>query len=283
MWLFEAIGSAFDYPTDEARLQWFRIGLGIACLLKFLVALTHGQWDRLRPDSLGYYTLTRKYGARNAVLISWAYRPILVVRVAAAVLLLTGTWPKISALVIAAGLAYELLYAFRYNTIYLSLLSLALLPAGQLGTDLTPESVISAANTWSQFLVVLLTIDLYVNSAWQKLRSRHFTSGLLLAQFVHFVGRVRDRLPRKEFFYPNWVIRHLGALDDASVTRWRALSWIVIGLELTVPLALLVPGAYPYAVVAGLGMHAAFFCLLPRQLLGFSSATVASYVLFRPV
>jgi hypothetical protein len=36
----------------------------------------------------------------------------------------------------------------------------------------------------------------------------------------------------------------------------------------------------PYAVATGIGMHAAFTCLKPRQLLTFSGLTVGTYVAF---
>ncbi|MET9915219.1 hypothetical protein ABZZ74_52860 [Streptomyces sp. NPDC006476] len=36
----------------------------------------------------------------------------------------------------------------------------------------------------------------------------------------------------------------------------------------------------PYAVVAGIGMHAAFTCLKPRQFITFSGLTAGTYVAF---
>jgi hypothetical protein len=49
---------------------------------------------------------------------------------------------------------------------------------------MTIEHTPSAANTWAQCLLVLVTTDIYGNSAWQKLRSPQFRTGLYLAQWM---------------------------------------------------------------------------------------------------
>ncbi|MFJ1610754.1 hypothetical protein ACIOHS_46770 [Streptomyces sp. NPDC088253] len=56
-----------------------------------------------------------------------------------------------------------------------------LLLAGDLGHGLRIEHGPSTANTWAQCLLVLVTTDIYWNSAWQKLRSPQFRTGLYLA------------------------------------------------------------------------------------------------------
>lgn len=43
---------------------------------------------------------------------------------------------------------------------------------------------------------------------------------------------------------------------------------------------LLIPQTTPYAVAAGITLHAAFTLLKPRQLLTFSGLTVGSYLAF---
>ncbi|GHE95131.1 hypothetical protein GCM10014715_59200 [Streptomyces spiralis] len=80
---------------------------------------------------------------------------------------------------------------------------------------------------------------IYWNSAWQKLRSPQFRSGLYLAQWVHTYSQVRDRLPyRRQFAVPGFVRRHAGNLTDRDGRLWRAVAACVIAAEIALPPAL---------------------------------------------
>ncbi|MER6318837.1 hypothetical protein ABT237_34525 [Streptomyces sp. NPDC001581] len=130
---------------------------------------------------------------------------------------------------------------------------------------------------------MLITTDIYWNSAWQKLRSPQFRNGLYLAQWIHTYAQVRDRLPyRRQYVVPAIVRRHAGNLTDRDVRLWRTLAATVIAAEIALPPALLVEQTMPYAVAAGIAMHAAFTCLKPRQLITFSGLTLGTYVAFAP-
>jgi hypothetical protein len=282
VWLFDAFASLFTMPTDEAHMQYFRMGLALACLLKFAVWFSHGAWERLEEGAFPRYDLSRRLGVRRAAFVAAAYRPILVIRPVAAALLLIGVWPKVAALVVMAGLLFELHYEYRSNTLFLTLMTGCLLVAGDPGTGLTVTHRLSDANTWAQTLVVLITIDVYWNSAWHKLRSEHYRSGLLLAQYVVFTARAQRKMPYREFFYPRWFMRSLGTGANEAIQRWRFLAKAVIVLEIVLPLGLLTPFLWPYAVALGIVMHAAFILLVPRHLLGFTIATVSSYIAFVP-
>ena len=73
----------------------------------------------------------------------------------------------------------ELLYLENPNAVRYTLpTGTCLLLAGDLGHGLTIGHDPSTANTWAQCLIVLITTDIYWNSAWQKLRSPQFRSGL---------------------------------------------------------------------------------------------------------
>lgn len=75
-----------------------------------------------------------------------------------------------------------MLYLMRPNTVRYTLLTgVCLFVGGDLGHGLSIEHAPSAANTWALCLLVLITADIYWNSAWQKLRSDQFRSGLYLA------------------------------------------------------------------------------------------------------
>ncbi|MFB8235494.1 hypothetical protein ACFC58_02990 [Kitasatospora purpeofusca] len=283
MWFLDALAGGFRHPTDEARMQYFRIALGLALTVRFLLALGHGGWSRFIPGSYSAFALTRRIGARRFRRFARVYRPILAARPAAALALATGVLPRLSALLVIGALAFELIYAKSPNTLrYAIFMTGALALAGAIGTGL-PEHRTSTYNTWSQCLAVLITTDLYWNSAWQKARSAQFRTGLYLAQWLHVHTEVKDRLPAGEHFIPHVVGRHLGDLSPRSSRTCRLLALAVIALEVLLPPALLIGQTRTGAVVVGIAMHAGFSCLKPRQLVAFSSISVASYLLFAAV
>ncbi|MFI8089096.1 hypothetical protein ACIF9R_12375 [Streptomyces sp. NPDC086080] len=282
MWFFDALASGFTHPTEPGRVQWFRIIFGTVLTARFALALGQGGWDRLTTGSLSLHLTEQRFGPRRARLLASAYRPVLIVRTAAALVLALGLVPRLALLVVLAGAAMELLYLRSPNAVRYTLLTgTALLLAGDLGHGLVVEHGASTANTWAQCLLVLITTDIYWNSAWQKLRSSQFRSGLYLAQWVHTYSQVRDRLPyRRQFAVPGFVRRNAGNLTDQDVRLWRAAAACVIAAEIALPPALLIEQTMPYAVVVGIGMHAAFTCLKPRQLITFSGLTVGTYIAF---
>lgn len=130
-------------------------------------------------------------------------------------------------------------------------------------------------------LLVLITTDVYWNSAWQKLTSPQFRTGLYLAQWVHTYTQVKDQLPyRGQHVIPGAVRRHLGSLTDRDVRLWRLVAAAVITAEIALPPALLIPQTMPYAIAVGISMHVAFTALKPRQLITFSGLTTGSYSAF---
>ncbi|MGY3199668.1 hypothetical protein [Streptomyces sp. TE5632] len=282
MWFFDALASGFQHPTDPARLQAFRIVFGAVITARFALSFSQGGWDRLAPGSLSAHVAEQRFGPARARLLVAVYRPALIVRTAAAVALAVGVAPRLALLLVLAGAAMELLYLKSPNAVRYTLLTGAcLLLAGDLGTGLHIAHGSSTANTWAQVLMVVVTTDIYWNSAWQKLRSPQFRSGLYLAQWVHVYSQVRERLPyRRQYAVPGIVRRYMGNLTDRDVRLWRLVSAVVIALEIALPPALLVEQTMPYAVAAGIGMHVAFTCLKPRQLITFSGLTVGTYLGF---
>ncbi|MFJ6213736.1 hypothetical protein ACIQGZ_10465 [Streptomyces sp. NPDC092296] len=282
MWFFDALASAFQYPTDPGRLQWFRIVFGTVCTLRFALAFGQGGWDRFAPASLSSHLAERRFGPARARFLITVYRPALVVRTAAALALASGLAPRPALLLVLAGAAMELLYLKSPNAVRYTLLTgTCLLLAGDLGHGLHIEHGLSTANTWAQCLLVLITTDIYWNSAWQKLRSPQFRSGLYLTQWIHTYTQVRDRLPyRRQYVVPGLVRRRAGNLTARDVRLWRLVAVTVITAEIALPPALLIPQTAPYAVVVGVGVHAVFTCLKPRQLITFSGLTLGTYLAF---
>ncbi|MFF3372051.1 hypothetical protein ACFYXF_03730 [Streptomyces sp. NPDC002680] len=268
-------------PTSESRMQYFRIFIGVACFAKFSLALANRGWYRLERGGYTHYVLQRRMDKEQADLISATYRPVIIIRLFASITLACGILPRVSAPLVLGGLFYELIYEYRYNTIYTALMVASLLPAGNLGSGLTISHQTSSANTWAQFLAVLITLDLYWNGVWLKVRSPHFMSGLLLAQFVHGAEEVKGLLPYREFFYPRPLLKVLND-SPTGLQKWKLAAQATIMLEVAIPIALFVPQARPWAIAIGIALHMAFALLKPRGIIGFSIATLASYILFVP-
>jgi hypothetical protein len=279
LWVVDAVLSGFRSRIPDEPLQIFRLLLGIACLIKVGENLIRGGWSTARDGSYGAYRIERTVPPHLRNLALRIYQPVAIVRLVAALGLILGLAPRVMAAVTAAGLLYELLRLYRNNTVYLALCCICLVFAGHLsGFGTTTTS--SASHTWAQFLIVFITIDMYLNSAWLKARSQHFRSGLLLAQWTDATRRLKSHVPFGEFWYPEFFTRTLGRYTPGAMRFWRVTAISVIALEATLPFGLLFRPVRPYAVVLGILMHVAFTALLPRKLLPFSIASTASYILF---
>ncbi|GAA2463193.1 hypothetical protein [Streptomyces lavendulocolor] len=282
MWFFDALTTGFQTPTDPARLHWLRLIFGTVLTARFALAFSQGGWDRFTPGSLHTRLAIERFGPARARLLTTAYRPALIIRTAAAPALAAGLAPRPALLLVLAGAAMELLYLRSPNAVRFTLLTGAcLLLAGDLGTGPLVQHGSSTANTWAQCLIVLITTDVYWNSAWQKIRSEQFRTGLYLAQWVHTLTQVRDQLPyRRQFAVPGIVRRHAGSLTTRDIRLWRLASAAVIAVEIALPPAMLTPQTMPYAIATGIAMHAAFSLLKPRQLITFSGLTLGTYCAF---
>ncbi|MGK3943378.1 hypothetical protein ABK046_33675 [Streptomyces caeruleatus] len=282
MWFFDALASGFRSPIHPGRLQLFRIAYGSVLALRFALSFGQGGWSRFAPGSLSLRLAQQRFGPRRSRLLAGIYQPALVVRTAAALVLAAGIAPRLAMLFVLAGAAMELLYLKSPAAVRFTLLTGAcLMVAGDLGHGLTIEHHPSTANTWAQILLVLVTTDLYWNSALHKIRSVQFRTGLYLAQWMHAYIQLKNQLPyRRQNAIPGIVLRHTGNLTPRDIRVWRLVAVTVIAAEIVLPIVLLIPRTTPYAVAAGITLHAGFTLLKPRQLLTFSGLTVGSYLAF---
>jgi hypothetical protein len=98
---------------------------------------------------------------------------------------------------------------------------------------------------------------------------------------MHAYTQLKDRVPyRHQHAVPGFVHRRTGNLTPRDIRLWRLVSVTVIAAEITLPIALLIPQTTPYAIAAGIAMHAAFTALKPRQLLTFSGLALGTYLGF---
>ena len=96
---------------------------------------------------------------------------------------------------------------------------------------------------WSELALAYLaaqSVLSYVISGWVKLRNRDWRSGQALSDVFAFSA------------YP--VAENFRGLADRPRLMWGA-TWVVIGLELAFPLALLHPATLALALVAAAGFH----------------------------
>jgi uncharacterized membrane protein YphA (DoxX/SURF4 family) len=296
MWWAEALGDGFRYPASPLPICLFRILIAVAALYKFGYEHHRGAWRWFQPGSYVYYRYRREHprfpvGTR-------AYRVLYVAKLAGAVALLLGLLPQLAALVLAVWFLFELRYDRKFHTAYLGLCALFLAASPALDQALTYRTVVDAVtgdpatvlrteahrvadDVFAQLLLVLLTVQMYLSSAYRKLRSPQFMSGAALHVFTASLHAERHAQRFRDTWYPGLMVRHLiDVPEPVARRRWRPAAVATVVLEAVLPVALLVPATFPVAVVVGAGMHAAFTAVLPIRLVPFSLATVGSYLLF---
>lgn len=280
MWLVDALLSGFTSPTPEILMQIVQLGAGIAALVKALVAFRGDGWNRLTEGRLERTELESTNSRAVSSLILELYRPALVIRVVGALMLTIGILAPLACVVLILCFAMGYAYERRYNTIYICLILAAVALMGRPYHFLHFTEHSSAANTWPQFLVALLVINLYWNSAWQKMRSAQFSSGLLLQQNWQFLTAYSRDHSVREYIPAAVVTRSLPALSE--VRLWRQAARGTILIEWVLPMGLLVPSTFYVAVLVGVLMHAGFTLLMPYRLLSFSIVSISGYAVFWP-
>ena len=276
MWIFTALSDGFSVSVHDWRLQFFRIVIGAAVLSKTLISICCGDWNRLVEGSFGRFAMAERHGARRACLVAQTHKYALVLRCVLSIFLLMGVMPSACCLGLALLLYLELIWEYRFNTVYL-MLCLVATASGQHLSGWAPVGSTNS-NTFSQFILVLLSIDLYWNSAWCKLRSEQFTSGLLLRQVFVGAQTLRGRMPRWEYWHPR-VIARLASKDSLS-GGWKSISYGAIALEVSIPVGLAFKPTWLAALIVGVLMHACFLMLLPLRLFPFQIAALGSYWLY---
>jgi hypothetical protein len=270
--------------------------LAAAMLFKFGYEHRRGGWRYFAPDSFVAYRFRREHP--DLPIDQTRYRILYLAKLAAATGLLLGVLPRVSAVVAGIWFLFELTYDRKYHTAYLGLCSLFLAFSPALGDALTYRTVLAALGSpvasvlageaarmrvdiFAQVLLVLLTAQMYLSSAYRKLRSEHFMSGAALHDFAGSLHRDRHLQRYRDTWYPPVMVRHLIEVPvRVARSRWRGPALATVGAEFLLPVVLLVPATYPFAVAFGAVMHAAFTALLPVRLVPFSLATIGSYLLF---
>ncbi|MEV2264930.1 hypothetical protein AB0J13_40595 [Streptomyces anulatus] len=279
-WLWEAISSGFTEPTKDWHIQAVRIMFGLACLAKFVHGATGGGWQRFRNDDISSYLFARRYGTRFLPWMRHVYRPALVARIIAAALLAAGVHPRLFAALTVLGLLYEMLFIPRSLTFFMACMGTALAFAGNLGGPFHLDDSTSTANTWTQAIVMILAVDLYINTSWLKIRSPQFRSGQAISQWLTSARQIQGKLPAWNYHYPQRIVSIMATEDGNPTPIARAAAWGTIALEFLIPIGLLIEATRPVSIAVGIGMHVAFAGLLPRHLAAYSLCSTGAYFAF---
>ncbi len=284
-----------DIPSTS--LGVFRFALGLAVVWKTLWEHHWGGASYFNEDSLTRWRYERRVRFRKLVPTPTAYRVFYYTRMVCALLLLAGFLSQIALIVLALWYFFEFSFDRKFHTAFLGLcctfLTLSsdtenylsvgrLLIASSLTDFFAPGVAAQAtADPWPQVLLTLLVVHLYWSSAWHKLRSPQFLSGDALQKALEHYALIRKDVRHSEIWYPNRLTRVLTVDEpDAVRRRWRLPSQATVAVEALIPVLLLIPATWGIACVAGILLHIAFTGILPRRLLPFTIATVATYPLF---
>lgn len=286
--------------TSSDQFEVLRFLVGSAALLKFTIDHVCGMWHYFdeQPRKLVRYRYESSQSAVKILLSVQIFRTFYVIRLFAALGLLTGTLQSFSALVVAAWCFFEFTWDRKFNTAFIGLLCTVLatvdgsaqyLSLDALLASFSPADFLSPSGqgpvgwTIQQFAVILLVFVVYWSSALRKLRSSQFMSGKVLQLWFERMATIDQELPsrRREYFLPGSFTRVM-ALGQPKVVarRWRPLAIATIIIELALPLGLLVPSLWVICVALGVAMHIGFTMLVPKRLVPFCIASVGSYVMF---
>lgn len=175
---------------------------------------------------------------------------------------------------LVASAATELLIQKRYNTIFVTLVGSCLLLAPHLDSGAASTSV---ANSFAQWLLALIVVDIYVNSAWLKWRSDQFMSGQNLVDATEGARQRVATGAATPWLLPGaWLGQVFQRRPAAAPLAARA----TVAIELLLPGLLVWRTTWTAAVVLGVLLHLTFAALKPRLIGGFSLVTVGTYAAF---
>jgi hypothetical protein len=287
MWLLDSVLAGFPPTYPIARYDLFRALVVVAIGWKFAVEHRSGAWNFFGPESHIRYRY-RLVAGPQAWLTQRRYRVAYVLKFVALVALAAGLAPRIAAALLAAWFFLESRYDLKFHTIYLGLCSGCL--AFVAGSPARPAGVTfltgggGSTSAAGAFVIVAITVQMYWSSAYYKLRSPQFLSGLGLDQFTTHITNSSPQMELPEVWYRRplrWIHRQTSILQRRRL--WAAAAWLAVAVEIVLPVGLLAGPTWAAAAVLGVLLHTAFAALLPLRLVPFSLATCATFVLMRPL
>ncbi|MGW6521506.1 hypothetical protein [Streptomyces sp. NPDC054962] len=295
MWSTEDFSNVLVGDGPAGGLWLARTGFALACLIKIGIEFKREYSDYYEPTTYLYFRLrARHLKQRQRMPTALHYRIFIVARLFFSVTLLLGAAPRVSAACLALCFAFEGFIHFKFHVNFFTLLACCFIfapampplwePFMQLleGGPQSAWKVIDSArgSRFCQSAVALTVSALYIGGVFRKANSS-FISGTVVVSVLRFTLAEGPRRHHFDGWYPaplrSWVSK---VQPGDRVLRYAMTS--VLALEAILPAAILTPALWPYALAAGLIMHAAFTFLFPGTLTAFSIATVSTYFCFMP-
>ncbi|MEV6810233.1 hypothetical protein [Streptomyces sp. NPDC051132] len=295
MWSTEGFTNILVGDGPAGGLWLARTGFALACLIKIAIEFKREYVGYYEPTTYLYFRLrARHLKHRQRMPTAIHYRIFIVTRLAFSLALLLGVVPKISAAGLALCFAFEGFIHFKFHVNFFTLLACCFIFAPSLpplwepfmhlveGDPQSAWQVIASAHgsRFCQSAVALTISALYIGGVFRKANSS-FISGTVVVSVLRYTLAEESRRHHFDGWYPapfrSWVSK-----VEPGDRMLRFVMSSVLALEAVLPVAVLTPGLWPYALAAGLIMHAAFTFLFPGTLTAFSIATVSTYFCFMP-
>ncbi|WP_327075593.1 hypothetical protein [Kitasatospora purpeofusca] len=296
MWSIDAFMDLAVGDGSAAGTWLARTGFSLACLIKIAIESKRDYSGYYEPTTYLYFKVrARHLKHRQRMPTKLHYRVFLAARLLFSTALLLGTAPRFAALGLAFCFAFEGFIHFKFHVNFFTLLACCFVFSPDMPTlwdpmvkILTgdPQSALDIVRSahgsrFCQSAVALTLGALYIGGARRKLNAP-FVSGMVVISILRFTLAEAPRRHHFDGWYPRPFQAWTARIQPGDKIVKAAMT-SVIGLEAVLPLMLLVPGAWPYALGIGVLMHAAFTFMFPGTLTAFSVATVSAYFCFMPV
>ncbi|WP_194908682.1 hypothetical protein [Catenulispora rubra] len=279
-WMYEYIRAGFHGAISESDVRWFRIGLALAAILQWAFDLGDGGWHYLDRDRFVGFRYARVFTLLPRQ--ERTYHVLYCLKLAAAILLLSGYFPQPASGMLALAWFFELSFN-PANQTWLMLSAAVLstfIGSGERGTFALDHATLRY-EPFAVLLAVLLYWQMYWASAVRKLRSPEFMEGAVLHRMFEHAWRLQGTTRVRQSWYPRWFVSTMIEPDhEICKRRWRPFAAATVATEAAVPIGLAIPALWPYALLVGGLMHVIFVAYLPRKILPFTVATIAGYFLF---
>jgi len=279
----DALVTGFNKDFSPASICAFRIALAVSLLIKFAVEYRRGFWHYYQPGAF-LFELYTQLGVKTGI-DPMFYRLAILLRPLAALLLLVGVVPQISAGFLFVCFIPELRVYFKYHACFMWLCCGALVFEPALGASFSIPSVTGGSPTastdgFSATLIVLTTISLYLFSALRKLRSSDFRSGRAISASAFYTLKNAPHKQLKDHWYPAWFVQRVMGSEAQGGGFWKGLASVTILFELILPFMLCFDLTFVAGFTIGCLLHLSFTLMLPVTLTHFSLASVATYLCF---
>lgn len=284
-WIADVVWEGYPQIPALAR-DLFRVFLGLSLVWKFSWDFVWGGYSYFDHGTFVRWKHERLKRHLKLTPSPSAFHVFYAMRYVAAWFILLGIYSDYAAALVVLWCAFEFVYDRKFHTQFLAIASLYLfLTPGDLCLSvmngLIHRCVGGVTSSAPTVVFVLAIVCMYLGSVAIKVRSPQFLSGDVLYRTYSHYARIQKEMPFRETWYPKFMLRSfVWCPPETARRRWKPLAWATLGLEVAVPILLLIPQSWIAGAILGALMHAGFWLLFPRRLLPFSLSAVGAYLLF---